>query len=513
MTLMRNNTMMRTAGFLVPLFLLLCLSNRPAVSMQADDALEQGYKLSQSLGGPERLFYWTELCRVSVLVDLPVQKTRETCFLPFDLAASTEDPRTRIAAQKNALAELSYVAPRLAIELFPQIEVQRPSTGHMLPEDLRSDALKPIFLNLLAVAPLDGPSIIRAQAKHAGTAGQYPYRAMAAVLGVLPKSRKREANGIVSDALSFYERDTGYYNRDEEFLVLLQSLKNSAVDHSVASQAVAVFAKRITHDPIRIRGHYYSEIRTAKNKTFSFTDRNRAFFFQAFPDIRRFNPSLADQLRKQDPRLDQATDNMGYISGGFVQNAPGAEQVKQQHLRWVERSLVDRIRELQNCDPASAVFLADQLKDPGARIVGVSASISAIARNSLSDAQNILDQQLSAVEKLDPSTDKLQALVALVAPTYRLGDPKQYESLVTQAFDLGIRLFSAHTSADRVQNQNGFAELQDLVTFTASRPVDLLKEKVRQLPDGWLKAYLWLYEEEGRVQPRVRQTAPLPCRD
>lgn len=482
--------------------------------MQADDPLlEKGYKLSQFLGGRERLFYWSELCRVSVLVDLPLEKIRENCFLPFDLAASTPELELRIAVQKNALAEMSSVAPRLAIELFPQIEVERPTSSGMLAEDIRSDALEPIFLNLVAGTATDGVSIAKEQAERAATEGQYPYRAMADVLRGLPKSRKREANSILRDALFFYARETGYYNRDEEFLVLLRSLKDSAVDHSLAGQAVAAFVKRLKNDPIRIPGNYYSEIHTAKNQVFSFTDRNQAFLFQAFPEIRRFNPIVARQLQKRDPSLRQAVGSMRYVSGGFVRDASNAQQVERQHLQWIDESLANKIRELQECDPTSAVSLAEQLKETSSRVVAVSASISGIARNNPSDARNLYEQQLSAVETLDKPFDKLRAMVALVDPAYHVGDIQQYESLANQSFDLGVQLFSADTSANQIQNRRGFAELRDLITFIASRPENVLKAKVRQLPDDWLKAYLWLYEEEGHVRTRGRPRIPTDCRN
>jgi len=62
-----------------------------------------------------------------------------------------------------------------------------------------------------------------------------------------------------------------------------------------------------------------------------------------------------------------------------------------------------------------------------------------------------------------------------------------------------------------VQNRKGFAELMDLVIFTASQPSDVLQQKIQTLPEDWLKAYLWVYEVEGHGKKAAQMLPSQTC--
>jgi len=490
-----------------------------ASAQNSEAFLNQSYTLSQKLSGSERLFYLTELTRVSAQINLPAEKAEGWCLELFRLASATENQQLRIAGQKNALTHLSYFNPALAMQLLPEVEIQRPSPGKMLYEDLRADAAEEIFVNFLVKIQPRGLSTITAQSRYIGQTGQYPYRAMASVIEHLPQSSTGEVSTILNDALGFYEYETEFANRDEEFLVLLQrlnALKSSAVDKNLMAEALGIFVNRLTNDGIQIPGKYYSEIHTSNGAIVSFTDRNQAFLFQAFPAIRRFNPVLATQLSHAHPELDQATDSISYISGGFVMGNPTPEQASRQHIQWLQESIVARIKERSDCDPQSAAKLAQRLTDVSARVVGFSSTVPGIARKNLSEARRIYDVQIAELGNLYDPPEKLRAMVALAQAAYQVGDLQHYETLSATAHDIGVELFNSDFKNQptlRVQRHGGFDELHKLVTFTASQPADNLKARIQRLPGDWLKAYLLLYEAEGHAKSTATPDVPAKCPD
>jgi hypothetical protein len=500
-------------GLCLRLVITLCLiPNALAASTQRDDPLlEQSYRLSQTLGGRERVFYLIELCRLSAQPQIASEKAQERCLKLFDVASAESDVRTRIAGQKNALMFLSYVNPALSVKLVPKIEVQRPGPGQMLWEDFRSDLMETQFQNFLTILKPKDYSEIIAQARYVGQTGQYPYRALAAIIGDLSGTHKNDANTMLSDAVTFYARETGYYNRDEEFLSLLRSLKNSDVDNGIAAQAVSMFVQHLQSDPIHLPGDYYGEIHLSDGKVFPFTDRNAAFLMEAFPAIRRFRSDLAARLGEHDARLTEAADNMSYISGGFVQGDPTSAQARQQHFQWLQQSLLNRIKECQDSNPQLTAQLAQRLTDLSSRIAGFSAAVPGIARNNPAEAHRIYEKQLSEFSNVGETVGRLRAMVALAKAAYHLADYQQYQSLAMQTLDMGVRFFNSDDKSTRAQNRKGFDELQDVVTFSASQPVDILKSGVQALPDDWLKAYLWLYVVEGHAKRNAPPESPKPC--
>lgn len=497
----------------------LCLtffSTRPALSIQSmqDNALlDQSYNLSQKLGGPERLYHLIELCRISAQLQPPAARTKEFCTELYNIGSTEQNQKLRTLAQKNAVTYLSFVDAPRAMELLTQISFQRPRPGEIAYEDPRYNTAEKAFLNFLKAKHGD-LAPIAAKAKFLGQTGQFPYRAVATIIQNLPNQTTAEINVILKDALGSYISETGFYNRDEEFLVLLQSVSHSTgIDRDLAAQMAAAFVQRLQNDPIEIPGDYYGEVHVdPSGKVFPFADRNAAFLFEAIPAIQSCNSALAAQLIQQDVKLGEAiASKLHYIAGGFVQGDPTAAEAAQQHLQWVQDSLVSRIKVCQTSDPKAATQLAQRLNNPESRILGFSAVIPALVRSNKGQAQAIYQKQFSELANLSTAMSRFRAIAALVTAAYHVDDPKKYESLSAQAFDIGSGFFMEDIQAGRAQRRRGFAELMDLVTFTASQPINVLQPKVQALPDDWLKAYLWLYEVEGHGKRKAQATPATDC--
>lgn len=489
----------------------------PAVSMQNDDALlDQSNGLSRTLGGPERLYYLIELCRVSAQLQPPAAKAKQFCTELNNVGSTEQDLKLRTLAQKNAVSFLSFVDAPKALELLTAIKYQRPSPGEMAYEDPRYNAADKTFVNYLRAKPGDLAAVTPA-AKFLGETGQYPYRAIATIIDTFPNQLTEEINVIMKDALGFYSTETGFYNRDEEFLVLLRSVslsQSTAINRDLAAQAATAFVQHLEKDPIQIPGDYYGEVQLdPSGKVFPFGDRNAAFLFEAIPAIQKVNSSLAAQLIQQNSHLNQANaGKLHYVSGGFVQGDPTAAEAAEQHLQWMQESLISRIQECQTSNPQFAAQLAQRLSNPESRILGFSTVASGLASSDKQQAMAIYQAQFLELPNLNNAMSRFRAIVALVRPACNLGDSKQCGPLSSQAFDIGSNFIAEDTQANRFQHRKGFAELMDLVIFTASQPNDLLKSKIQALSDNnWLKAYLWLYEVEGHGKKSTKAPPPQTC--
>lgn len=488
----------------------------PAGSTQKEEPLDQSFDLSQNLSRREQLSYLIDLCHVTSQLNLSAEKVKEYSLTLYSSASKEQDAVWRVVGQKEAVRCLSYVDSAGAMELLPKVNFQRPALGQFTLEDPRYNAAETTFNNLLdsfagKIAP-EGVADIISKARYLGQTGQYPYVAAARVMNRLPASFRNETNTLLRDALEFYAAENGFYNRDEEFSRLLQSITTPYVDNALVVQALTSFVQRLKTAPINFPGDYYEEVHIASSgKVFPFTDRNAAFLFRTFPTILRFDPTFAAQLRQKDPKLGEATNDMRSIYGGFVQGDPTSEQATQQHLRLLQRSLLRRIRERQDCNPQAALGLAQRLTDLSSRVVGFSAAIPGIARTDFTQARILYEKQLSDLGNLGDDISRLRAMVALVPPAYHLGELNEYQSLSEQAFDMGVRVLNGSDNGTEPQGREGFAELQDLVTFTASQAADPLWQRVQSLPDDWLKTYLLLYEAVGRARIKAPPGAAGPC--
>lgn len=482
------------AGFLV--------RSLTAISQEADPLLDASYNMSANFGGREQLFYLIEFCRLGVVQSPPWERIQHAASTLFDLSTTEKDRDLRTIGQKEGAACISYVDPRRGMTLLSNINFVPSPQGKFVYQDPRYNAAETIFVNFINEFRLQAVDDIASTARYLGRSGQYPYHGIARIInsGLISKD---EANALLRDAVQFYSKEGGFYNRDEEFLALLLALKGSAVDEELITLAVNTFVRRLRENPIKFPGDYYSRIRiTSTGKVFSFTDRNEAFLFRAFPQIKRFDPGLALQLVGRDFKLRYATDNMSYVLGGFVPGDPTSAEVAKQHLQWLQESLLTRIRDCQRCSPQALELLARRLVDPDLSIVGFSDAIAGIKRASPSRARALFRKELSDIGNLGDSIGRLRAMVALTSAAYNVGNSNQYTFLCAQAFDRAIQFFNADSGAKRAARRQGFNELRELVLFTASQPGDVLRTRVEKLPDGWLKAYLYLYEVQGHSKLR-----------
>jgi hypothetical protein len=492
-----------TRSFSIALFLPLYVA---AAAQTSNTLLEQSYALSHTLSGSERVYYLSELTHIATQVEPPPGAAEDWCLTSFQVASAENDPAVRIAGQKNALADLSFFNPALSMSLFLTLEVEYPDEHGMLLEDLRSDAADKIFKNYLRKFRSRGLVAISAQARYLGQTGQYPYRAIANIASLLTKE---EAVPVLNDALGFYRHETGFYNRDEEFLYFLQTigaLDGSPVNGDFMKQAIDAYVDRLQNDSIQFPGNYYSEIHTTIGAVVPFTDRNRAFLFRVFPLVRSFDPELATKLQNADQTLTRSASGMHYVSGGFVMGKPSSTSAAKKHQEWLQYSLLTRIKEQECSDPQAAVRFAQRLDNVKSRIIGFSTIVPSLASGNPQQARQLYKAQVSDFKVLRAPAEQAPAMVALARAANRLGEVQQYGNFSVAALNTAVSLVTNDTRGNSIMDHAGFADLKDLVLFDAGQKKAAgLSQQIDKL-DGWLKAYLLLYEAAGQSNP-----APAAC--
>ncbi len=493
--------MKKKAFLLVTILLASCsalVGQRPHVSVQSPaDILSQSYSLLEQVKAADRLYYFDDLAKASSEMTPHPVKTEEWCNTLFVMASQTQDPRVRESGKKNALMYLSSVNPVSALGRLREVQLPPAPAGELRNEDIRADAADKIFQNLLDRAGIKSLSDIEDTARFLGKTGQYPYRAVATLLGRFSTEEARSAaNGLFGDALAFYTQETGFQNREEEFLSLLTSDGLHRVDQQLVVPALHLFIDRILKQSADERVHYYAQVFVPGGTVVPFSDRNRAFLFLVTPAVRRFDHDFADDLGRRYPELKEAstTNKMYYISGGLFFGNPA--EAGKSHIKWLQQSLVDKIRELDDADPDTTFRMASLLIDRSMRISGLSAAASGLARTNGTLAATIYEEQVAEAQNLTGLEDKLTATVALAQVAHSLGKSGDFAQLSHQALDLGQKVLGQDSRSVRIQRLKGYNGLTQIVRLGAEAGVDLVPS-VTQTSRPDLKAYLLIAKAEG----------------
>jgi hypothetical protein len=475
--------------------------------------LESSYSAAgQQINTTERLFFLTDLARASSEIYPHPPETAAWSKELFVVASQMHDPAFREPGKKNALRYLSSVDPVLANQRLRDVENLPAPSGQIHDEDIRADAAVEIFVNFWERSGADSLPEIENTATRLRETGQHPYRAVGALLQRMSSTPtdaiRIQANKLFSEAFESYKQETGFQNREEEFLSLLRSEGLTLADCSLVAPALHSYAKNLLDQSGDQQAHYYAQIFVEGGDIVPFSDRNRAFLFLTAPVIRRCDPGFADALVRQYSELSEASNNkMHYISGGLFFGSPS--EAGQQHIKWLQQSIVNKIREInnsnENTDPDTILRMANQLTDRPMRIVGLSGAVSALATSNQANRYKAIqiyqDQVVEARNLTDPQ-DKLSSAVALAQAAHSLGQDDACAEFGKQAIGLAQGILNQDSSRPgRVQRRRGYSELTQIVRLGAEAGIDSLVQDAMQISPPAMKAYLSIAAAEGIAKP------------
>ncbi len=452
--------------------------------------------------GIEGLRHLVLLARAATVINIPKAEGEHLSLELFRLCSSAEQPSQGIVIQANAVRDLSYFDPVLAMAMLRDITPPHATPNQPLYEDPRYHAAVYIFKNYLNARPYAVHDVINA-AQFLGDTGQYPYRAAAAVIKRLSPHSRHLATQIVKDAVTAYTGERGFFNRDEEFLVFLQSLRYLKLRKRLASQVATAFVRKLTFESMTIPGSYYGEVYTSESSDVpvTFIDRNQAFLFLAIPAIRSLYPAFAAQLQLQYPKLAAATDHMKYVSGGFVHQGEDKDE-NNRHQLFLQQSVLEILKKRALCttNPAESPF-SKKITEPLLDFERRALLIPHIAKRSREEAQQSYNTLLLSLGSFSNPLDRLQAEVALVNAAAGSITSQEYQQLTKIAFNTGLQQLNhyeqSHQSSD-LGNGDPLDALKDLVSANPENPE--LDHLVEALPETWLKADLLLYRAEAHTK-------------
>jgi len=458
--------------------------------------LDASYAASSKIEPTQRVYYLTYLTIIAADIEskasdsestaLDTHRTRAWCNELFSLAFQMPLGPDRIATEKNALMQLSRVDAPLALSTLPQVEFPQPDAMGEFPEDVRADGAITIFQNLWEASKKSGVPVssrlkqINSVAKHIEDTGEYPYRAMARIIQELantPDDNARiEASSILEEAVQSYQRkeEFKFQNRRDEFLVLLQNVK-PLVSIELYKQALHVFVGQITTGKPQ-QGKYEAKAITKKTEV-SFSDSNRAFLFRVSPLINQVDHQWNQELVRDYPELAQADDEIVSFRAHKTSGIATAEERAQARQKKALEGEIQKIKELQKTDLPQAFARAQALPNPTIRI-------------------NCLMALLDDGAQSATSTPQIQSIKVL-------------PELAATIFKQGVTMFDQAPN-ERANRRSGFNELARVTELYASCREGWLLERIQNLQNDTLKAYLLMYAAKGMAEPRKIFSLPPP---
>jgi hypothetical protein len=476
--------------------------------------LDASYVAANKLDPSERVFYLTYLTVIAA--DIDTQRTKAWCNELFSIAFRMSIGHDRTATEKNALMQLSKFDPQSALDRLPQVEDPQPDPTGDFPEDVRADAAITIFPNYWHAPGADVPTRlkqIKSVAKHIGDTGEYPYRAMGLIIKELVNtpgdSARTEANGILEEAIRSYQRkeEFKFDNRREEFLRILQNAR-TLVSGDLYKQALRVFVSQILADTSR-KENFAAKIRTSKGTEVSFDSSNRAFLFRAYPLIDQVDHAWAQELVHTYSELAQADGEITSVKANVVLGTPTPEQVERSYQEMLQKDEIQQIRDLQKTDPQAALAKARALSNSSIRINCLSLLLANAAQSNPASTKNIFRVVKVEIDALKESSEKLEGMVALATIAFHTQNTNVFSELADTILSQGATMFDQSPTV-RANRRPGFSELAQATEFYTSWREDWFVDRIQNLQNETLKAYLLMHAAKGTAVAESRKGLLFP---
>lgn len=494
----------------------------PESRSAANKLLDESFALSPQIEDSSRVFYLLQLTQAGATSRHP--REQEWCTQMFHAAQNVRDPWDRVALEKNAVAALSRVNPMAAMDLFWRVEAPAADERGNYPEDVRADAAAVIFPRYfedqIQTASAKGPESrvhsaldeIHHHAIQIAQTGEYPYRAMAAVIKKLAQTKNEQSdiNLIFTEAVRFYsETKPKFRNRHAEFLVLLQTAIDTVSDSALVHAGIDQFVKNTRVPAVQANISFEAEYRTQAGEVIKFNDRERSLLFRALPSIRKADPGLAKSLDAEFANFNRASENMTYISGGVVEGSFSAQETAAMHARMRQISLLGLIQARQQTNPAEATKLTEELSDGGLRVVAVASTVPGLMLVDSNAAKAAYNEQRSKLQEISDDRVRLAATIAMAKAASTADNHGDFRSLAGEAFSQATEMYKADYRERpdiRPDLRKGYSELSDLATFTARHDLVWTMEFIRSIQNTELRAHLLTYAadaiaDEAQTQP------------
>jgi hypothetical protein len=456
--------------------------------------LRNSYLIGRDFVPAQRAFLLFHLATAAenISPDLSKQWAKDLFRVTFEL-----DPDwNRSALQKNAVAVLATTDP---VQAFRLLATMSPLPNQpILPEDLRADAAKTVFLDYWNNKKTKNRlQAIRVRASAIAADGQYPFSAVSPMLRYLLERDESAGLAWFSEiCLAYQQGNPNIRAANPEFVAFVQDFWPT-MPTSTRREVLSVLIPKLSEkDTFASSGAYLTRVKTSFG-SFDFSSLNEELLFRVLPLVREADPEWAERLIKehsasfpqtgpQDRVVEEAQVYVGGSGTSGQSRDPGAILQQQAQLGTVFDSL--------DQDPEKAVQLAGQIIDSHAHLSALEGITANLGEKDLKEnAVTVEGQAKSILEAATTSLDKVRALVLLAQMSANLGDTDAFHNYMDRGFDMGELVFEEFVQLHPVADIEGAEVFNPLMTLVATgmrfRTADTIA-RIQQCGDHLLTAYL-----------------------
>lgn len=471
---MKSSLVRGTGGFL----LLVCAFSPPVLGIPrqkaetvgvqdvpvASDVLIQAYLLGKEFVPEERASLLRRLGQVAVDVDHSLGKL--WCEELFRSAFDLPPVWNRLAFEKNALVTLSQLDPVRAMELFDAMDSPISMNDGNIPEDVRADAARTVFVRFWRQTNKKGLPQIRSSAMHLGDTGQYPFGAMASIIRDVAETDPNGARALFAEALGYYRGGARIRFENLEFIEFLQGVRTK-VDRNLMREALQKVVSSLTEDRRgQDRVTYYGTVAT-KSGSATFNSFPEQLLFEVFDLIEEVDKGWAESLREHHPELRSAGSGVMSSESAHIYGDPGDPSATTQVVqRQIDETRAWRVSEIAVDNTDDAVRLASSISDPRWRSVAFSRIAAATASSQPNRSADLLQQGKSLLSTMKDHKARLSALTAYAEAAAASGRPLEAKAAIDEAFPIGEELFQEDLDATPGKLAYAAAGYDDLTALT-----------------------------------------------
>ncbi len=466
------------------------------------ELLDEAHRISRAFRLEQRA--WIVFDATKVAAPLDSQRGKQWALEAWGLSKRLEPGQSRAALQKDALRELAFNDPNLALHLYRQIDLPAKwDAVHQTTEDSRSlGYANTIFKPLWERGGQRYEKRIESLARFLGMTGQYPYAAMSKIALDVSRRDPKHAGKILEDATRYFRRDPGFTSTNQQFVKFILATRKISSPQVLRSELNAA-VDGLRAPPRAFVHRTWNITITTPSGDAKFNSQDQALLFQLLPILKSVLPEEASQLLTRYDSLRSApsiTVDTPLVWTGSVSMEGTADPARMQ-LK-ADESRMFRAQSMAGVEPKEAVSLAKQINDPDLRLLALVSLVPAYSTVNAAESESWLAAAQSHLAEVKENSKKLRLVTAVISAELALGRYAEAQSLVQQAFELGEAVFSQdlHEKPDQLADSvAGYGELSDLTTSLVKmdEAQGATVSRIRRMQNDMLRAELLISAARG----------------
>jgi hypothetical protein len=423
----------------------------------------------------------------------------------------------RSAIQKNALIGLTKMDVSEAVRLFRDQDTPEMWTQEGRVEDYRARVARALFRKLWEKSGMSSVRKVKEFADWMGSTGEYPYVAMISVVQAVAQIDKAKAEGLISDAIGYYEMNPKFLDKHREFTAFITGVADlarpSLLAKAIRAEIDALEAEKKNADPDQMKCTIQ-----LKNSQGTVQFREAEYIvYRLLPLINRLDPEWVSETKdkyeilKYVPAQSAGGEAASRVTGVVFSSETSSPDPQVSAAMDDHRLL--QVTQLADSDPSQAAEIAEAIQDPGRRAIAHVTLIWAYRGNTSEKAAVWGDEANRELDHVPAGKVKLRLMGVLATSALSEGKLDGALAMFGQAFDLGELLFDEDLNENpgkMAYTVEGEEELVSLVARFSEerRGVPGVLAKINGVRSDLLKAKLLIAGAKGALSQSVYPETP-----